>query len=250
MIGMTKYISHLYRFKHNDLAHLKLLLEKYSTSTKPKFILVESIYSMDGDQADLKNIILLAREHNAFLYLDDAHSVGLYGNNGFGLAADISEDIDMIMGTFSKGLGSYGSYIACSESMRDYLINKCRGLIYSTGLSPANLGAISAAIEIIPQLQKERSDIIKKSEHVRNFFYENNMDMGTSTTHIIPWIIGDAKKTLLISQQLEQDGILGVTIRPPTVQIKKSRIRFCLNARHRDEDIKALLKSLLINWTF
>jgi 8-amino-7-oxononanoate synthase len=206
---------------------------------------------MDGDTAPLTEIISLAKKYNAMLYVDDAHAVGMYGENGFGKTVRHAENIDVIMGTFSKGMGSFGGYIACSELLRDYLVNKCRGLIYSTGLSPAVLGAISAALEVVPELVNERKALQTKASTLRKFLQDSNCDTGTSDSHIVPWIIGDADKTLHISQLLEQQGILATTIRPPSVAIGQSRIRFCLSSAHSDADIEklqaAISQSLLLS---
>jgi 8-amino-7-oxononanoate synthase len=244
MLSSTQHLARVLRFRHNDYQHLQTLLEKHASSTQPKFILVESIYSMDGDEVDVGKIIALAREHQAFLYLDDAHAVGVYGEKGWGKASFYARDIDVVMGTFSKGLGSFGGYIACSETLRNYLINMCRGLIYSTGLSPAVLGAIAGAIELLPQLTNERSSLMRKADNLRKFFAENNLDCGTSTTHIIPWIIGDADKAVRTSEQLRDEGILAAPIRPPSVPANTSRIRFCLSAAHTDKDMEFLMNAL------
>jgi 8-amino-7-oxononanoate synthase len=244
MLAMTQHLGRLQRFRHNDLTHLRALLEKHADSAQPKFILVESLYSMDGDRSQLDELVLLAKQHQAFLYVDDAHAVGVYGENGFGCAVKYASDIDIVMGTFSKGLGSFGGYIGCSLLLRDYLVNKCRGLIYATGLSPAVLGAISAAIEVLPHLDKERQRLHVNAKIVREFFASEDLDCGDSDSHIIPWIIGDAQKTLEISSQLEANGILASTIRPPSVPVGKSRIRFCLSAAHRDEDIEKLMDAI------
>jgi 8-amino-7-oxononanoate synthase len=244
MLASTRHVARIVRFRHNDAAHLQLLLEKYADNTAPKFILIESIYSMDGDAAPLAEIIVLARQHNAMLYVDDAHAVGVYGVGGWGKASEHARDIDVVMGTFSKGLGSFGGYIVCSELLRDYLINKCRGLIYSTGLSPAVLGAIDAALELVPQLTSEREALLRKAARVREFFRGQGFECGIAETHIVPWIIGDARETLRVSDALEKKGILAVTIRPPSVPVGKSRIRFCLSAAHSDEDIDKLLEAI------
>lgn len=235
--------ANLYRFLHNDYDHLEKLLKKYESAT-PKFILVESVYSMEGDQANLKELIYLAQKYEAFLYLDDAHAVGMFGKNGWGFAADYAADIPIVMGTFSKALGSFGGYIGCSDVMKKFFVNKCKGLIYSTALSPAILGAIAASLELVSSLHQAREKVLIYSQQVRDFFQQNNMDYGTSTTQIVPWIIGDAKKTREISQQLEQNGILATAIQPPSVPIGKSRIRFCLSAAHTEEDIQCLLMVL------
>ena len=244
MLANTRYYARLQRFHHNDINHLRQLLEKHADSIRPKFILVESIYSMDGDKADLEGIIKLAKEHRAYLYVDDAHSVGVYGSNGWGMASEYASDIDIIMGTFSKGLGSFGAYIGCSEIMRDYLVNKCKGLIYSTAISPALLGAISAVMELQPELDGYRQKLLINASALKEFFDQKQLACANANTHIIPWIIGDAKKTLFISQLLEEHGILGTTIRPPSVPQGKSRIRFCLSAAHTDEDIEQLKSAI------
>lgn len=244
MLAGTRHLKRIHRFQHNDLQHLQNLLEKYADQKHPIFILAESVYSMEGDTADLPGLITLAKKHHAFLYIDDAHAVGIYGPSGWGKAAEYSHDIDMIMGTFSKGLGGFGGYVACSLVIRDYLINKCKGFIYSTGLSPAILGAISAAIELQPMLDNQRQHLLKSAQRVREFFHTAGLACGTTNTHIIPWIIGDAEKTLRASKLLEDLGILGATIRPPSVSIGKSRIRFCLSAAHSEADIDQLLDAI------
>lgn len=194
MLTNLRYHARLHRFQHNDLRHLQILLDKYVDDERPKYILAESLYSMEGDQADLQGLVRLATQYKAFLYIDDAHAVGVYGEHGWGKASEYTNEIDIIMGTFSKALGSFGGYIACSQIMREYLINKCKGLIYSTALSPAILGAIKAALELIPTLEDERKTIIKNADRLRQFFKENTLDCGSSNSHIVPWIIGDAQK--------------------------------------------------------
>lgn len=246
MLMATQHAAHIKRFQHNNLTHLKQLLEKYRNTHYPKFILVESIYSMEGDQTDFKNLIQLARKYQTFLYVDDAHAIGVLGATGNGLAAEYSEDIDLVMGTFSKAGGSFGGYIACSATIRQYLINKCRGLIYSTGLPPAILGAIDAALELFPQLERERQQLFRYAAQLRIFFQQQKLNCGNTNTHIVPWIMGDAKQTLHAGHLLEEEGILGTAIRPPSVPTGKSRIRFCLSAAHSEEDIAQLIRAIAI----
>jgi 8-amino-7-oxononanoate synthase len=245
IISSVCHYSEVNRFRHNDLAHLYDLLKAHHAASGQKFIIVESLYSMDGDRADLSALIRLAKLFNAFLYVDDAHSVGIYGDKGWGLASQFGGDIDIIMGTFSKGLGSFGGYIGCSETIKEYLTNKCKGLIYSTALPVPILGAISAAIEILPELTETRQRIINHAQKLLTFFRENKLNCGASASHIVPWIVGDAERTLLASQLLIQEGILGVTIRPPSVPVGQSRIRFCLSASHQNEHIEQLMRAIL-----
>lgn len=244
MLTTTRYLARIKRFQHNDLNHLHELLKKHAHSNRPKFILVESLYSMDGDTADLKNIIELAKNVGAFLYVDDAHAVGVYGAQGWGLAAEYANEIDVIMGTFSKALGGFGGYIACSQTIRDYLVNKCRGLIYSTGLPPAVLGAISAALEVVPTLDHERRSLAANAAYLRQLFQQHKLSYGHSTSHIIPWMIQDAERSVRSSELLAKEGILAAAIRPPSVPLGQSRIRFCLSKDHNSEKINALLHAI------
>ncbi len=244
MLINIRYRNRLVRFKHNDLTHLENLLDK-NRLKKFKFILVESLYSMDGDYTDLKALTSLAKKYDAYVYVDDAHAVGICGAEGWGKTGEYSQDIDMIMGTFSKGLGSYGGYIGCSAIMRDFLINRCKGMIYSTGLPPSVLGAISAAIELIPHLHEERQRLRNYSSIVRDFFKKAGLNDGNSESHIIPWIIGDSEKAMRASLYLEEKGIIAVCIRPPTVPKGTSRIRFCLSSIHTEADIEYLMDTIL-----
>ncbi len=244
MIEAVRYSTHVYRFAHNTFDHLIVLLKKYANSGAPLFILAESIYSMEGDASNLAELVEIADHYQAFLYIDDAHAVGVYGNKGWGKTVAYADQIDIIMGTFSKALGCYGGFIGCSIPLKEYLVNQCKGLIYSTGLPPPILGAIAAVIELLPKLDKERDRLITLSKSTRDFFIENDISIGQSTTHIIPWIIGDAVKTRYASQLLEGQGILGTAIQPPSIPTGKSRIRFCLSAMHSDEDIEALWRSV------
>ena len=151
------------RYRHCDAAHLGELLSQYQADDRPKFILTESVFSMDGDVAPLAEIAALAREHGAFLIVDDAHATGILGEGGSGL----SGDADIVIGTFSKALGGFGGFVACSETLRDYLVNRCGGIIYSTALPPPVLGAIDAALDLVPGMDEERAHVARLAERFR-----------------------------------------------------------------------------------
>ena len=151
------------RYRHGDAAHLAALLSQYQGDERPKFILTESVFSMDGNIAPLAEIGRLAREHDAMLIVDDAHATGILGEGGRGL----SGEANIVIGTFSKALGGFGAYVACSDTLRDYLINRCSGLIYSTALPPPVLGAIDAALDLVPSLDAERAHVAKLAERFR-----------------------------------------------------------------------------------
>jgi len=241
--GLSRF-KRFYRFHHNDLDHLQILLDKTAHLNQARIIISESVFSMDGDQSNLAALTQLAEQYQAALYIDDAHAVGIYGPSGWGKAAEVSTKIDFILGTFSKALGSFGAYLGCSLETREFLIHRCKGLIYSTALPPPILGAISAAMELLPSLEDQRQQIIHSADLIRKFFDEEQLLYGNSNTHLVPWILGSAEKTRLAAQLLEEEGILGLPIQYPTVPTSKNRIRFCVSALHQEKDLEILFSSI------
>ena len=232
------------RFKHNDMNHLEYLLKKNKLKSNPKFILSESVFSMDGDFADIKNLVYLKKKYNSFLFLDEAHATGIYGNEGFGFSTKFKNDIDCVTGTFSKAFGCFGAYISCRKNLKSFLINKCPSFIYSTSLPFSLLASIYSAIKIIPKLNNERKKLIKNSFIFRNMLKKENFNIGNSQTNIIPIIIGNTNKTILISKKLEKKGIYIVPIRPPSVPSNTSRLRISISSNHSQNDIKKLFNLL------
>jgi len=151
------------------------------------------------------------------------------------------------MGTLGKAAGSFGAYVACDTEVRDYLINFCYGLIYTTALPPSVLGAIDAAMDLIPGMDKEREELLNKADHLRKALSGLGFNTSTSTTHIIPIVIGDEEKTMALSRWLEINGILAVSFRYPSVARGDSRIRLTLSAAHTWEQIEMLI-DLLRSW--
>jgi 8-amino-7-oxononanoate synthase len=232
------------RFRHNDLGHLEELLRDSSSRKAARFIVTESVFSMDGDRADIAALARLADDFGAFLYLDEAHATGVLGPHGSGLSDEAAGRVPLIMGTFSKALGSLGAYVACSLPLRDYLVNRCGGFVYSTALPPPVLGAIDAAFDLIPSLDAERARLAAAGERVRAGFRAAGIDTGASTTQIIPALIGGEAATLRLSRALEDAGLLGIAIRPPTVPEGTSRIRFALSSMHDDADLDRLVAAM------
>ncbi|OGV35032.1 MAG: 8-amino-7-oxononanoate synthase [Lentisphaerae bacterium GWF2_45_14] len=229
------------RFRHNDLGHLEKLLEKSAGSSR-KLIVDETIFSMDGDMSDVEGLQKIAQKYDAILYLDDAHGSGLFGARGEGLANPSACDI--AMGTFSKALGSYGAYAACSKELRDYFINSCGSFIYSTALPPAVCGAISAALKIVqsPESSEIRTALQKKAAKLRSSLQELGFDTGESSSHIIPVVLGSSETTMKVSKFFYENNILVTGIRPPTVPAGKARVRITVNAIHTEEDMALLIK--------
>ncbi|EPR41695.1 aminotransferase class I and II [Desulfovibrio sp. X2] len=226
------------RYRHNDLAHLAELLEKHPAGDAPRFIVTESVFSMDGDVTDVAALMKLARAHEAHVYLDEAHATGVLGRQGFGLS--VGHGVDIAMGTFSKALGCFGAYVACSARMKDYLVNRCSGLIYATALPPAVLGSIDAAVELTPTLDAQRARLLAHAERMRREFAALGFSTGASATQIIPLMLGEEERALAAARRLEEAGVLGVAIRPPTVPAGTARIRFALSAAHSDADLDVL----------
>jgi 8-amino-7-oxononanoate synthase len=231
------------RFKHNDLNDLERRLETpRARIADERWIVTESVFSMDGDRCDIDGLIASARNSQAKLFIDEAHSTGLFGEAGMGLAA--GKPIDLIMGTFGKACGSFGSYVACSKTTREFLINCCSGFVYSTGLPPPVLGAIDAALELIPTMSAQRLRLSQMADHVRKNLKDMGYSTGESSTQIIPIFIGDDSDALSFSAHLENCGILATAIRPPTVPVRTARIRLSLSAAHTDEQIETLLQAI------
>jgi 8-amino-7-oxononanoate synthase len=224
--------------------HLETLLQANAGKPGVRFIVTETVFSMDGDRVDVDVLTGLAERYGAFLYVDEAHATGVLGQNGFGLAAGHS--VDLAMGTFSKGLGGFGAYVACSRKLREYLINRCSGFIYSTALPPAVLGAMDAALDLLPSMEAERRRLQAMAERVRLAFRSAGIDVGASSTQIIPAIVGSEELALSMAGELETKGILGIAIRPPSVPHGASRIRFALSASHSDEDIERLIQTVTV----
>ena len=188
------------RFLHNDYDHLEQLLSKKTLANN--LIVSEGIFSMDGDQADANALQNLAQKHDAWLYLDDAHSLGLIGENGQG-STSINNHIDIVMATFGKAVATSGAFIACNEDLHDYLINFARHYIYSTAMSPANAWATKKSIEIIQKEQWRRDKIVELSALFSSLLHQEIALIPTSSS-IHALVIGDEKKTLEITQNLKE----------------------------------------------
>lgn len=234
------------RFRHNDMQHLADLLRKHEGEPGPRVIVTESVFSMDGDRADLPTLCDLAERHGCFLYVDEAHATGVLGPQGRGLTAEagVAGRIDLVMGTFGKALGGFGAYVACSARLRDWLVNRCAGFIYSTALPPPVLGAIDAALELVPQMEAERARLAGHGAWVRAALAARGLDTCGSTTQIVPAVLGEERAALAAARALEEAGHLVVAIRPPTVPAGGSRLRIALSAAHGEAEVAALIDAL------
>jgi len=239
--GATLAKSTFKRYPHLDYEKLEYLLKK--SDSQEKIIISDTIFSMDGDICNINKLTGLARKYDAILYLDDAHASGVFGDKGQGLT---SKNTQIAMGTFSKALGAYGAYIACSENWREFLINKCGSFIYSTALPPGAYGAISAAVDIVQteEFGRIRFELHEKSILLNKEIQNIGFNTGNTSTPIIPIILESVDLTLKASDFLIKNGIFVVPIRPPTVPNQTARLRISLNAAHSNEHISILLDLL------
>jgi 8-amino-7-oxononanoate synthase len=227
-------------FEHNDMDHLQALLQQHGGSNVSRTLIVtESIFSMDGDQCPMEALVALSQHYGAILVVDEAHATGVAGPKGMGLTC--GQGVDVTIGTFSKGCGSFGAYVACAQKMRDFLINCCGGIIYSTALPSAVLGAISGALDLIPEMDAQRRELHRNAERLRSALRDMGWDCGCSTTQIIPVVAGKEADTLALAQWLEENKVFATAIRPPTVEKDRSRIRLAVTALHQKEDIERVI---------
>ena len=230
-------------YSHCDVEELKYLLKQVDRNAR-KLIVTDGVFSMDGDIAPLDKLYELSRDYNALLMVDDAHATGTIGN-GHGTAAyfNLEKEIDIQLGTLSKSLGSVGGYVAANSTIIDYLVNTSRSFIFSTALSPADIGAALAALQV---LETDASVLGHLQENV-NYLADQLTSMGidaTNETPIFPILIGSNEDTLAVSDYLYEAGIIGTAIRPPTVPIGESRIRLTVTAAHNKEQIDYVCHTL------
>lgn len=232
------------RFRHNNLDHLKDLLEQSeSENFNRKVIVSETVFSMDGDRSPVDSLAELATQFEALFYSDDAHALGVLGKQGLGLNYKQS-GIDISLGTFGKAFGSFGAFAGCNKVMREYLINHSGGFIYTTALPPAIIGALDAALDLIPEMESERLKLHQKISSFKEIIQDAGFEIGETDSQIIPIIIGDEGETMKLSNHLSDNGLWVSAIRPPTVENGASRIRITFTTMHSDSDIERLVDAL------
>lgn len=211
-----------------------------------KFIVTESIFSMDGDAADLKTLVELKNKYDAFLIVDEAHALGCLGKTGAGLAEQLGvlENIDIVVATMSKALGATGGVVAAKKAVIDLLINKARSFIYTTAPTVANCAAALAALEIVRSDPGRREKLKHNAEYLRAKLNQLGLNTGRSTSHIMPVIIGGEKETLTVSRKLYEMGFFIAAIRPPTVPPGTARLRVSVQSEHTEEQMDKLCDGL------
>lgn len=236
----------LVRFQHNDMSDMANCLKKINRGKGRILAVTESVFSMDGDLAPLEDFTAIATRANAMIMVDEAHATGVFGKYGEGLVAKhgLQSKIHITMSTMSKALGGYGGSVACSNIMKEWLINNARSFIYTTAPPPAQCGAALAALRLLrdePGLGKE---VLHRANFFRACLKKQGYPESGSNSQIIPVIIGSNEAALRISCRLREQGVLVCAIRPPTVPIGTARLRFSITLAHNAQDLEQAAAAL------
>jgi 8-amino-7-oxononanoate synthase len=229
--GMQLSQGKFFRYPHNDMQCLETLLERERKNFNNAFIITESVFSMDGDIAPLKKIIELKKKYNCIMIIDEAHAFGVFGDKGLGVAETLGiiNDVDLIVGTFGKAIGSVGAFVTGSETLIDFLINKSRSFIFSTAIPPINVAFTKWIIENkLPLVSNKRQKMLSLGKKFE------------SQSHIIPVVVGENQATVDLCDVLFHNGYFTLPIRPPTVPAGTSRIRISLTCEIEEHELNKL----------
>lgn len=232
------------RYRHNDLKQLERLVAENREEFESIIVVTESIFSMDGDEADLRALVALKKQyHNLLLYVDEAHAFGVRGRKGLGCAEEQGciNDIDFLVGTFGKAAASAGAYIACKQLVREYLINKMRTFIFTTALPPVNIRWTMWILKHLPDFQDKREHLSYIGRKLKEALVAQGYDC-PSTSHIVPLVVGASEDTIIRAEELQRKGFYALPVRPPTVPEGTSRIRFSLTAGITEKEIDSLIE--------
>lgn len=237
--------ARLFRFHHNDIGHLETLLKKERAGYRKALIITETVFSMDGDKCPLKDLVRLKEKYNCEIMVDEAHATGIFGSNGSGVVEEkgLSSQVDFIMGTFSKALGSFGAYLAAPKKVVIYLINTCRSFIYSTALPPGIISANLESIKLIEEEPGRREKLLESSRYFRDALKTNGFDV-KGDSQIIPVILGDNIRVVEFARRLRERGYWVLPIREPTVARGEERLRFSLTYYHTKEILQKLIDDI------
>jgi len=225
------------RFNHGDLDQLELRLSRHGD--RGKLVIVDGVYSMEGNIADVPGLVKVAQKHGAALAVDDAHSIGVLGPNGEGTAHHfgMQDEVDLIVGTFSKSLASIGGFVAGSESVIHYLKHNSRPLIFTAALPPANTAGVLAAVDVMLAEPERRTRLWENTRRLQNGFRSLGFDIGPTQTPIVPVLIGTLENTFVFWRRVFDAGIFTNPVVPPAVPADQCRLRTSLMATHTPDQI-------------
>ena len=236
--GMKLSGTDFYRYRHFDYEHLEELLKKHRNNYKKAIIISESVFSMDGDIADIKKLVELKRKYNCLLMIDEAHAFGIFGNNLAGISdqENLLDDVDIITATLGKSLAGMGAFCISNKTIIDYLTNKANSFIFSTAIPPINVMWSNFLIEEQFEILKEKAKQLKVLISEAHKLLSDN-----GKTQIVPIIIGANDKSIKLAEQLQSKGFYILPVRPPTVPVNTSRLRLSLTADITTEEFRTVI---------
>ncbi len=231
-------------YDHNDLDHLAWGLDQ--AEGRGSLIVTDGVFSMDGDVAPLTEIVELARRHDVRVMVDDAHGTGATGPGGRGAVAEagLEDEVDVLVGTLGKALGSYGAYVCCERQTAKYLVNTARTLIFSTAPAPPSVAAAMAALELLQEEPRRVEKLQRNASVLRAALVEQGLPASPGNTQILPVVVGDAGKAVTASERALENGVFAQAIRPPTVPEGTSRLRLTVMASHTKSELRDAAKTL------
>jgi glycine C-acetyltransferase/8-amino-7-oxononanoate synthase len=229
-------------YRHGDMEHLSWGLRE--AEGRGSLIVTDGVFSMDGDLAPLEQLVRLARRHDCRLMVDEAHATGVLGPGGRGsvAAAGLSDEVDVVVGTLGKALGSYGAYVCASRELVEYLINTARSFIFSTAPPPPVVAAALAALELLESHPHRVERLCANAAVLREALAAEGLAAGGTETQIVPVAVGPAAQTMELTERVLERGVFAQGIRPPTVPEGSSRLRFTVMATHRSGELKRAAK--------
>jgi glycine C-acetyltransferase/8-amino-7-oxononanoate synthase len=233
-------------YRHLDTEHLEWGLRQ--AGGRGSLIVTDGVFSMDGDIAPLARIVELARRYDTRVMVDEAHATGVIGPGGRGsvAAAALEGEVDVIVGTLGKALGSYGAYVCCDTAMKRYLVNTARTLIFSTGPAPPVVAAACAALEILVEQPQRVERLRRNGDTLRAALISQGLDVPDGGTPIVPLVVGDAATAMALCERLLRAGVFAQAIRPPTVPDGTSRLRLAAMATHKDAELRRAAGALAV----
>ena len=233
----------IYKFKHNDMADLERILSSLSLD-QGKLIVVDGVFSMEGDVADLPGIIKLAKKYQSRIMVDDAHGLGVMGTNGRGTCEHfgVEDEVDVVMGTFSKSFASLGGFVAANKKVVSYIKHSARALIFSASITPASVATVLATLDIIETEPDRRARLWEITNKMKSSFQAMGYNTGPSATPIIPLMIFDDEKAFTLWRSLREHGIFANPVIYPAVPQGQSLIRTSYSATHSDEELDYVLE--------
>ncbi len=243
MDGILLSRATLFRYGHNDLEHLESMLQEHRRDFRRALVISESLFSMDGDMADVARLVEIKKRYDAMLLIDDAHATGVFGEHGEGaVGRELTPYVDVTVGTFGKALGSYGAFAAVSREMKEFLVNRCRTFIFSTALPPSVTAASLAAVKSISEDPSRGKYLLELSGKLRRLLLERAGIRTESVSQIIPIVAGSNSRAIELQDLLMDAGFFTKAVRPPTVPKGTARVRLSLTANHSIEQLMPLVE--------